>query len=48
MQMAQAAKSNGALIIGIANNRNAPLFDIADHAILLETGAEVLAGSTRI
>ncbi len=48
MQMAQAAKSNGALIIGIANNRNAPLFDIADHAILLETGAEVLAGSTRM
>jgi N-acetylmuramic acid 6-phosphate etherase len=48
LQMARAAKEKGALVIGIANNQNAQLFDIADHAILLETGAEVLAGSTRM
>jgi N-acetylmuramic acid 6-phosphate etherase len=45
---AEAAKKAGALIVGIANNRQAPLLRLADHPILLETGAEVIAGSTRM
>jgi N-acetylmuramic acid 6-phosphate etherase len=34
--------------IGIANNPGSPLLSVADHAILLDTGPEVLAGSTRL
>jgi N-acetylmuramic acid 6-phosphate etherase len=42
------AKECGALTIGIANNRSAPLLREADHAIFLDTGAEPIAGSTRM
>lgn len=42
------AKRRGALTIGIANNRNTPLLQDADCAIALETGAEPIAGSTRM
>ncbi|NRB01597.1 MAG: N-acetylmuramic acid 6-phosphate etherase, partial [Rhodobacteraceae bacterium] len=42
------AKAQGATVIAIANNRDAPLFEQADHAILLETPPEVLSGSTRM
>ncbi len=42
------AKQRGALTIGIANNPDTPLLQDADHAILLATGAEVIAGSTRM
>jgi N-acetylmuramic acid 6-phosphate etherase len=45
MQVATAAK---ALTIAIANNANAPMLKAADHAILLETGPEVISGSTRM
>ncbi len=45
---AETAKAAGALIIAIANNEAAPLFRHADHAILLTTGPEVIAGSTRM
>lgn len=45
---ARAASASGALSIGIANNNAAPLFDIADIAIPLVTGAEAVAGSTRL
>jgi N-acetylmuramic acid 6-phosphate etherase len=45
---AKAAKAAGALVIAIANNARAPLFQHADHAILLDTGPEVIAGSTRM
>src|SRR6201998_3038166 len=38
----------GALCIAVANNRGAPLFEPARHRILIETGTEVLAGSTRM
>jgi N-acetylmuramic acid 6-phosphate etherase len=34
--------------VSIANNRGAPLFEPARHRILIETGTEVLAGSTRM
>ena len=42
------AKERGALTIGIANNQSAPLLQEADHPIFLDTGAEPIAGSTRM
>ncbi len=42
------AKRRGALTIGIANNRDTPILTESDHAIWLETGAEPIAGSTRM
>src|SRR2546421_6773717 len=42
------AKRRGALTIGIANNRDTPILKEADHAIWLDTGAEPIAGSTRM
>jgi len=42
------AKMRGALTIGIANNPRTPLLEEADHPILLDTGAEPIAGSTRL
>src|SRR4249920_1038733 len=42
------AKRRGALTIGIANNRGTPLLEEADHSIWLDTGAEPIAGSTRL
>lgn len=44
----EAARARGALTIGIANNPGARLLRAADHAILADTGAEVIAGSTRM
>jgi N-acetylmuramic acid 6-phosphate etherase len=37
-----------ALTVGIANNPNTPLLNEADHPIWLDTGAEAIAGSTRM
>lgn len=45
---AEMAKAAGALVVAIANNPGAPLFRYADHAILLDSGPEVIAGSTRM
>ena len=45
---AKAAKARGTVLIGIANNRAAPLLKEADHPVLLESGPEVIAGSTRL
>jgi N-acetylmuramic acid 6-phosphate etherase len=45
---ARAAKRGGALIIAIANRRNAPLLTEADVPLLLDTGDEALRGSTRL
>ena len=42
------AKQRGALTVGIANNPGTPILSEADHAILLDTGAEPIAGSTRL
>lgn len=44
----RAASGRGALTIGIANNPETPLLEAADLPICLETGPEVLAGSTRL
>src|SRR2546421_2047171 len=42
------ARRRGALTIGVANNRDTPILNGADHAIWLDTGAEPIAGSTRM
>jgi N-acetylmuramic acid 6-phosphate etherase len=42
------AKRRGALTIGIASNPGTPLLEEADHPIFLDTGAEPIAGSTRL
>jgi N-acetylmuramic acid 6-phosphate etherase len=42
------ANKRGALTIGIANNRETPLLELADHKILAVTGPELVAGSTRM
>ena len=44
----RSAAARGAVSIAVANNRGAPLFEPARHRILIETGTEVLAGSTRM
>jgi N-acetylmuramic acid 6-phosphate etherase len=44
----RAATAAGAVTIAIANNPGAPLFDLTRHRILVESGAEVIAGSTRM
>ncbi|QYK53389.1 MAG: N-acetylmuramic acid 6-phosphate etherase [Fimbriimonadaceae bacterium] len=42
------ARQKGIWTCGIANNPKAPLFDQVDLSILIETGPEVLTGSTRL
>lgn len=43
-----AARATGALTIGIANTPGAALLDVCDHPILIDTGPEPIAGSTRL
>jgi len=42
-----AARSRGALTIGLANSQGS-LLDAAEYPVLIETGAEAIAGSTRM
>ncbi|MDQ2986589.1 MAG: N-acetylmuramic acid 6-phosphate etherase [Armatimonadota bacterium] len=44
----ESANASGNKTVGIANNPGAPLLELADLGILLDTGPEVLAGSTRL
>lgn len=44
----RTARARGALTIGLANNPQAPLLGEAEHGVLLHTGPEFLAGSTRM
>jgi N-acetylmuramic acid 6-phosphate etherase len=44
----RAATAMGAVTVAVANNPDAPLFEVARHRILAETGMEVIAGSTRM
>ena len=43
-----AGAAAGALTLGIANNPDTPLLAAAAHPIFLDTGAEIVAGSTRM
>lgn len=44
----RAAREAGALTIGIANNPDAPVVRQAEIGITLDTGAELISGSTRL
>jgi N-acetylmuramic acid 6-phosphate etherase len=44
----RAAHAAGAVTIAVANNAGAPIFAAARHKILVETGSEAVAGSTRM
>lgn len=47
-QVLASAKERGALTIAVSSNQAGRLIDIADHGLLTTTGAEVIAGSTRL
>lgn len=44
----EAARASGALTIGIANNPDSPVAAAAEIGITLDTGSEVISGSTRL
>jgi N-acetylmuramic acid 6-phosphate etherase len=44
----RAANAAHAVTIAVANNADAPIFAAARHKILVETGSEAVAGSTRM
>jgi len=44
----QAARASGALTVGFANNPDAPVTRCADVGITLNTGSEIISGSTRL
>jgi len=44
----EAARAAGSLTIGLSNNAGTPVLTAAEHAILADTGSEVVAGSTRM
>lgn len=44
----RAARNAGAVTVGVASNSGTPLLGIVRHPILVETGSEAIAGSTRM
>ena len=48
LTVAQAARDRGVTVVGIANVPRSALLDLADIPVLIETGAEVVSGSTRM
>ena len=46
--VAEAARAAGATVVGIANVEASRLLGLADVPVLLDTGPEVVAGSTRL
>jgi N-acetylmuramic acid 6-phosphate etherase len=44
----RAARAAGALTVLVSSNLSAPLADLADRALLVDTGPEAIAGSTRL
>lgn len=44
----EAGRAAGALTLGISNNPDTPLLAAAEHPLLIETGSELVAGSTRM
>lgn len=48
LEVIHQAKIRGIQTIGIANNEGAPLLTLADLKVFLNTGPEIIAGSTRL
>jgi N-acetylmuramic acid 6-phosphate etherase len=48
LEFIQGARGRGALTVAVANNPVTPLLSSAEYPILIDTGPEVLAGSTRM
>ncbi|SCY62315.1 N-acetylmuramic acid 6-phosphate etherase [Paracoccus tibetensis] len=48
LAVAHAARAQGVTVAGVANVAGAALLEAADIPVLLETGAEMVAGSTRL
>ncbi len=48
LEVARGAKARGVTVVGLANVAGAALLDLADVPVLLETGPEVVTGSTRM
>ncbi len=48
LEFVELGLQENSLIISIANNQKAPLLDRADYPVLLDSGREVIAGSTRM
>lgn len=48
LAVARAARAKGVLVIGLANTTGAALFDLSDVSVLIDSGPEVIAGSTRL
>jgi N-acetylmuramic acid 6-phosphate etherase len=48
VEFIEGARGRGALTVAIANNPGGPLLASAEHPIFVDTGPEVLAGSTRM
>ncbi|MDT8857923.1 N-acetylmuramic acid 6-phosphate etherase [Paracoccaceae bacterium Fryx2] len=48
LAIARGAARAGAFVIGLANVPGSPLLEAADLAVLLDTGPEVMPGSTRL
>lgn len=48
LAVAELARAAGVTVIGLANQPDSPLLALSDIAIRLETGAEIVAGSTRL
>jgi len=44
----EEARKRGAMTIAVASRADSPLVRAADHAVVVATGAEVIAGSTRL
>lgn len=48
LEAARLAVTAKSTVIAIANNANAPIFELSDHAIFLPTPPEIISGSTRM
>jgi N-acetylmuramic acid 6-phosphate etherase len=48
LTVAEAAQAAGVSVAGFANRSGSPLLELADFPVLIETGPEVVAGSTRM
>lgn len=48
LTIAHAAKARGAVVVAISNTAEAELFAKADVSVLLDTGPEIVTGSTRM